>query len=67
MPEKWKTVGIVDVKRIGDCYAPGLIAAAVHSGHGYGRGVGVTDKPHVKREDNVIFPNTDLAATIHQA
>lgn len=58
VPEKWKTMGIIDVKRIGDCYTPGLIAAAVHAGHGYGCGVGIIDKPRVKREDNVFLPYT---------
>ena len=29
--------GIKSVTRVGDCLAPGTIAAAVHSGHGYAR------------------------------
>ena len=29
--------GIVSLRRIGDCYAPGLIAAAVYQGHRYAR------------------------------
>ena len=27
----------MDIVRIGDCSAPGTIASAVHSGHGYAR------------------------------
>jgi len=32
-----KAAGITSVTRIGDCLNPGLIAAAVHSGHRYAR------------------------------
>ena len=31
--------GIKPVTRVGDCLAPGTIAAAVHSGHAYARGL----------------------------
>ena len=31
--------GIKSVTRVGDCLAPGTIAAAVHAGHGYARGL----------------------------
>jgi dimethylamine/trimethylamine dehydrogenase len=30
--------GIKSVTRVGDCLAPGSIAAAVHGGHGYAQG-----------------------------
>ncbi len=33
----WQDAGLRKVTRIGDCYAPGLIAAAVHAGHEYAR------------------------------
>lgn len=34
---EWSSAGIKSVQCIGDSYAPGLIAAAVYSGHGYAR------------------------------
>lgn len=33
----WGDAGLRDVTRIGDCYAPGLIAAAVQAGHAFAR------------------------------
>ncbi|UXX81826.1 oxidoreductase [Roseovarius pelagicus] len=33
----WQDAGLERVTRIGDCYAPGLIAAAVYAGHKYAR------------------------------
>lgn len=46
-----KEAGITSVKRIGDCHAPGLIAAACYSGHAWARAAGetITDAP--RRED----------------
>ena len=35
--DDWSQVGIKSVTRIGDCLAPGTIAAAVYSGHRYAR------------------------------
>ena len=35
--DHWADAGIQSVTRIGDCLAPGLIAAAVYSGHAYAR------------------------------
>ena len=35
--------GIKSVTRVGDCVAPGTIAAAVHSGHAYARGLDEPD------------------------
>lgn len=49
---EWADADIASVKSLGDCYVPGLIAAAVHAGHAYGRGLGVMDAPLVKREDH---------------
>jgi dimethylamine/trimethylamine dehydrogenase len=34
---EWEDAGITSVQRIGDCLAPGTIAAAVYSGHRYAR------------------------------
>jgi dimethylamine/trimethylamine dehydrogenase len=36
-PDKLKTTGIKSVRRIGDCYGPATIAAAVYEGHRYAR------------------------------
>ena len=36
-PSRLEEVGIKSVERIGDCLAPGLVAAAVYSGHRYAR------------------------------
>jgi dimethylamine/trimethylamine dehydrogenase len=36
----WQAAGIKSVTRIGDCLAPGIIAAAVYSGHRYAREFG---------------------------
>ncbi len=39
--EDWREAGLRSVTRIGDCLAPGLIAAACYSGHEYARSAGV--------------------------
>lgn len=36
-PDKLKAAGIKSVRRIGDCYGPATIAAAVYEGHRYAR------------------------------
>ena len=36
-PDKLKSAGIKSVRRIGDCYGPATIAAAVYEGHRYAR------------------------------
>ena len=36
-PEKIKAAGIRSIRRIGDCYGPATIAAAVYEGHRYAR------------------------------
>ena len=45
--------------RIGDCLAPGIIAAAVYSGHKFGRDLGLADQDDVPflREDVALSPN----------
>jgi dimethylamine/trimethylamine dehydrogenase len=42
-PERLSGAGIRSVQRIGDCAAPGLIAAAVYAGHKYARELGAND------------------------
>lgn len=49
--EQWQEAGIKTVKRVGDCLAPGLIAAAVYAGHAYGRHAGLEQTPEPLRED----------------
>lgn len=44
---EWGDAGIASVTRIGDCHAPGTIAAAVFSGHRYAREFGETIDPDV--------------------
>lgn len=52
---EWADAGIQSVTRIGDCLAPGLIAAANYSGHQYAREFG-TARP----EDAVPFLREDI-------
>ncbi len=47
----WQAAGITSITRIGDCLAPGLIAAAVYSGHEYARKAIDGDSPDPDRED----------------
>lgn len=49
--EQWLDAGIKSVVRIGDCYSPGLIAAACYSGHMYARGAGSGEVQTVLREN----------------
>jgi len=42
-PEALASAGIVSLERIGDCSAPGTIAAAVYAGHEFARGLDVAD------------------------
>ena len=44
---EWADAGIRSVTRIGDCLAPGTIAAAVYSGHRYAREFGEITDPDV--------------------
>ena len=52
-PEALRDAGIRKVVRIGDCLAPGIIAAAVYSGHRVARELGVapSDAVDFKREN----------------
>ena len=36
-PDRLKNAGITSVRRIGDCFGPATIAAAVYEGHRYAR------------------------------
>lgn len=45
---EWQDAGLQTVTRIGDCFAPGIIAAATRAGYGYGADFGAT-APTVKR------------------
>ncbi|MCB1755717.1 MAG: NAD(P)-binding protein, partial [Gammaproteobacteria bacterium] len=49
--QRWRDAGIRSVRRIGDCYSPGLIASACHSGHLYAREAGEQQTRPVLRED----------------
>lgn len=54
--QDWADAGIRSVTRLGDCLAPGLIAASVYSGHQYAR----TYQDPVDR-DRVPFLREDIA------
>ncbi len=49
--DRWADAGVRSVTRIGDCYAPGLIAMAVQAGHAYARNVEFDVPPEPLRED----------------
>jgi dimethylamine/trimethylamine dehydrogenase len=53
-PDKLVAAGIVSVERIGDCLAPGTIAAAVHGGHLYAREFDLAEPVAPLRERVVI-------------
>ncbi|MBU2981820.1 NAD(P)-binding protein [Lentibacter algarum] len=48
----WAAAGIENVKTLGDCHAPGLIAAAIYAGHAYGRAA--MGEGRVLREDRML-------------
>jgi dimethylamine/trimethylamine dehydrogenase len=54
--DEWADAGIKTVTRLGDCLAPGLIAAAVYSGHQYAR----TYQEQVDK-DRAPFMREDIA------
>lgn len=56
--EALAAAGIKSVTRVGDCLAPGSIAAAVHSGHGFAQGLNEPDPGDLdfKREKLVLEP-----------
>lgn len=58
---EWADAGIKTVTRLGDCLAPGLIAAAVYSGHQYAR----TYQEPVD-VDQVPFRREDIARLLEQ-
>jgi len=45
----------IDIERIGDCRAPGLIAAAVYAGHLYAREMDETPRDGVPFEREAVF------------
>ena len=49
-PERWRDAGIKSIRKIGDCDAPGIIAAAVYAGHRYARELGGEDGPAGARD-----------------
>lgn len=49
--DDWKGAGLATVQRIGDCFAPALIADAIFSGHAHARAAGEAEMPPMKRED----------------
>lgn len=51
MKDQWADAGIQTVNRIGDCYAPSLIAMAVQAGHKYARHAELENEPQPLRED----------------
>jgi dimethylamine/trimethylamine dehydrogenase len=53
-PDRLKASGIVAIDRIGDCWAPGTIAAAVHGGHLYAREFDLAEPVEPLRERVVI-------------
>jgi len=50
---RWRDLGVNSVSRIGDGFAPGLIAAAVYAGHQYARAELQAEPLAPYREDNV--------------
>jgi dimethylamine/trimethylamine dehydrogenase len=62
---EWADAGIQSATRIGDCLAPGLIAAANYSGHQYAREFGTArpeDAVPFLREDIGMIRSTAVAA-----
>lgn len=49
--DQWQAAGIQTVERIGDCLAPGLIAAATYAGHKYARELAGGSAEVTRRED----------------
>ncbi len=57
---EWAASGLARVVRIGDCLAPGTIAAAVWSGHRFARELGAPagDEVPFRRENIELSPDT---------
>jgi dimethylamine/trimethylamine dehydrogenase len=55
-PEALVSAGIESLERVGDCSAPGTIAAAVYAGHEFARGLDVADPKEapIRRERPVV-------------
>ena len=52
--------GQIEIARIGDCNAPGTIAACVHSGHAYARGMDEAPAGDVRfRREHALAPSDD--------
>jgi len=58
-PHRLSDGGIIDLRRIGDCDAPGLIAHAVYAGHHYARTLTVRDT--VRRDRSPLQPSNQPA------
>ena len=56
--DEWGDAGLNSVTRIGDCFAPGLIAVACQSGHEFARTAGAEGPSVVLREDEPSFLTT---------
>ena len=58
-PGALEAAGINRVVRIGDCYGPGTIAAAVYAGHKFARDLGapIADEVPFKRENVELSPD----------
>jgi dimethylamine/trimethylamine dehydrogenase len=54
MREHWTAAGIATVTRIGDCYAPSTIQAAVYAGHKLARGLDEPTEGIIPRELPII-------------
>jgi len=50
---QWADAGIHSIVRLGDCLSPGLIAAAVHSGHDFAQSAG-SDGASVRLREDVV-------------
>jgi len=48
--------GRIEIERIGDCSAPGIIASAVHSGHRYARAMDVEPDSAPFRRERAVTP-----------
>ena len=50
MKARWDEAGIATLSRIGDCYAPSTIQAAVYAGHKLARGLDELPEGEMPRE-----------------
>jgi dimethylamine/trimethylamine dehydrogenase len=50
MPERLSAAGVTSLTRIGDCYAPSTIQAAVYSGHKWARELDAPTAGAIRRE-----------------